>query len=129
MKSNIYAQPFGEFAIVADRFGELSQLLAPRDWHCHLFEPAQYDPQPFLQILTQAHGVAAGDDVFQPLAVNRLEYDGGGRCAIAALFIELPEHLAQQHGAHIFIGIGQVCDAPRDQTALSSSSGGLSSIT
>ena len=68
-------------------------------------------------MLTQAYGVPAGGDVLQPVVVDRLEDDGSGRGAITAVFVELPEHLPQQHRAHIGIAIGQVADAPGDEPA------------
>ena len=68
-------------------------------------------------MMSQAHRIPAGGDKFQTLAVNRLKHDGCRRRAITTVFIKLPEHLAQQHCAHIGIGIGQVGDAPGDQAA------------
>ena len=81
------AQLFRQLAIVADAFGELRQLLTPGDWLRHLVQPAQDQVSARLQIVTQAHRIAAGGDIFQALAVDRLKHKGGGCRAIATIFV------------------------------------------
>ena len=119
------AQLLRQFAVLADALGELRQLLAVGDGLRHFVQAAQNQIGAVLQTLPQPHRVPAGGDDLQAVVVDRLEHDSCGRCAIATILVKLPEHLPQQHGAHIGIAIGQVADAPRDEAALSSSSGGL----
>ena len=111
------AQLLRQFAVLADALCQLRQLLAARDGLCHVLQLTDDQLSALLQALTQTHGVRAGGDELQALIVYRLEDEGGGCCAVAAIFVELPEHLPQQHGAHIGIAIGQFADAARDETA------------
>ena len=111
------AQLLRQFTVVANALGQLRQLLLSGDGLCHFVERKQDDIKAFPKMMSQAHRIPAGGDKFQTLAVNRLKHDGCRRRAIAAVFIKLPEHLAQQHCAHIGNGIGQVGDAPGDQAA------------
>lgn len=61
---------------------------------------------------------STGREVAQAGVVQRLIDHGRRRGAVAFLFALAPEHLTDVHGAHVFIAVGDLGDAPRDQAGV-----------
>ena len=70
------------------------------------------------QAPSQAHRIGAGGDVTQPLIVDLFVQDGGCSGAIARVLAHAPQHLPQEHSAHIIVVRRQRDDAPRDHAAV-----------
>jgi len=61
-----------------------------------------------LDAAAQRHRIGAGDDVLQPLAIDRLGQDRRGRRAVPGVVIRLAGGLLHQLGAHVLEVVGQL---------------------
>jgi hypothetical protein len=71
-----------------------------------------------VQVVVQTGGVAAGGEVAHTLVEDGVQQDGGGGGAVADLVVELPEDLADEHGADVLVAVGELDDAAGDDPAV-----------
>ena len=83
----------------------------------HTGQLVEDHPQPCLQVTAQQHRVATGDDVAHTLVKDRLKQHGRGRRPVADFFVQAPQQMAHEHGAHVLVAIGDLDDTPDDHAA------------
>ena len=113
-----FAEESGQFFIVADGVGQLGEAFWPCDVLFLRGECVQDDAHPAFHVLAQQHRVAAGGEVAHAGVVDGLEKYGRGRGAIAHLLMQFPQHVADEHRAHVCVAVGDLDDAPGNCAAI-----------
>ena len=98
-----FAQHFRQGPVVANGFGHLRQLAFAGDRRGQLVQARERLRQGALQVMPQAHGIAAGRQIVDAAPVNRPQQNRGRGAAVAHCIVLTADQRPRQHGADVFV--------------------------